>query len=154
MGSLFNPDFQDFIRALNAADVEYLLLGGYAVILYGYDRTTGDMDVWVRPTAANYARLAQAFRRFGMPVFDMTPERFLDPATADVFSFGIAPSSIDILTAPKGVEFEDCHRRRNWIDYEGLPLCLISEEDLLVAKAAAGRQRDLDDIEQLGRGED
>ena len=154
MGSLFNPDFQDFIRALNAAEVEYLLLGGYAVILYGYDRTTGDMDIWVRPTRPNYTRLIEAFRRFGMPTFDMTEERFLDPAVADVFSFGIAPSSIDILTAPKGVDFGDCYTRRNWIEHEGLPLCLIAQEDLLVAKAAAGRQRDLDDIEQLGGRED
>ena len=151
MASIFNVDFQDFLRALNDAAVEYLLLGGYAVILYGYDRTTGDMDVWVARSEGNYERLVNAFRTFGMPTFDMTRERFLDPETADVFSFGIAPSSIDILTRPIGVDFDDCYARRNWIEHDGLSLCLISQDDLIVAKTAAGRKRDLDDVERLKR---
>ncbi len=70
--NIFNPDFQDFIRALNSAEVDYLLVGGYAVILHGYNRTTGDLDVWVRKTSNNYQRLLVAFARFGMPTFDMT----------------------------------------------------------------------------------
>lgn len=149
MASLFNPDFRDFIEELNRAEVRYMLLGGYAVVLYGYDRTTGDMDVWVEATSENYTRLAGAFRHFGMPVFDMTETRFLGEAD-DVFTFGVPPTSIELLTAPKGVDFSDCYDRSAWIEHEGLRLRLIAKADLFVAKRAAGRARDLDDLEQLG----
>ncbi len=150
MSSIFNDDFQDFIRALNTCNVEYMLLGGYAVILYGYDRTTGDMDVWVNRTLDNYRRLQQAFLHFGMPLFDMNQEAFLDPETTDVFSFGLPPSSIDLLTNPKGVDFEDCYCRAVWLEHDRLPIRLICKADLIHAKQAVGRPRDLDDIARLG----
>ena len=142
MGSIFNEDFQDFIRALNQAQVRYMLLGGYAVILYGYDRTTGDLDIWVARSEENYFRLKAAFGIFGMPMFDLTLTRFMDVHKADVFSFGVPPSSIDLLTNPKGVNFDECYPRSTWRDHEGLALRVIAREDLLVAKAAAGRLRD------------
>lgn len=84
-----------------------------------------------------------------MPVFDMTKDRFLDPKKADVFSFGRAPSTIDILTNPKGVEFTSCDDRAAWTTHEDLRLRLISQADLLVEKKATGRLRDLDDIDKL-----
>jgi len=149
MGSIFNLDFQDFIRALNDAEVRYMLLGGYAVILFGYDRTTGDMDVWVERTVGNYERLEKAFLLFGMPLFDMTEVAFLNVHDSDVFSFGSPPSSIELLTNPKGVVFDDCYSRSNWHEHEGLKLRLIAKEDLLVAKRAVARPRDIDDIRRL-----
>ncbi len=149
MSSIFSADFQDFIRALNDSNTEYMLLGGYAVILYGYDRTTGDMDVWVNRTSVNYQRLRVAFSQFGMPMFDMTEARFLDLNQADVFSFGVPPSAIDLLTQAKGVDFDDCFARSTRVDHKGLNLRLIAREDLLRAKAAVGRMRDLDDIQKL-----
>ena len=54
MPNIFNDDFRDFIDSLNKNEVEYILVGGYAVILNGYRRTTGDMDVWVKVTLANH----------------------------------------------------------------------------------------------------
>ena len=69
MGNIFNSDFQDFIIALNRSEVEYVLVGGYSVILHGYARTTGDLDLWVNKTAENYQKIVHAFEMFGMPVF-------------------------------------------------------------------------------------
>lgn len=69
--NIFNVDFQDFIASLNTCGVAYILVGGYSVILHGYSRTTGDMDIWVQNTTENYMRLKEAFDRFGMSVFDM-----------------------------------------------------------------------------------
>ncbi|MEO6037092.1 MAG: hypothetical protein ABIQ93_01685 [Saprospiraceae bacterium] len=63
--NIFNSDFQDFVRALNTVEVDYILVGGYAVILHGYNRTTGDLDVWVRKSPDNYQRLLKAFSQFG-----------------------------------------------------------------------------------------
>ena len=78
MGNLFNPDFRDFLKALHLHDVDYLLVGGYAVILHGYERVTADMDIWVRCTPENYKKIVQAFNSFGMPMFDMTMDNFLN----------------------------------------------------------------------------
>jgi hypothetical protein len=89
--NIFNPDFQDFISALNSSEVAYILVGRYSVILHGYFRTTGDMDIWVQPSAVNYERLQKAFARFGMSVFNMTSERFLDTAQYEVCTFGRPP---------------------------------------------------------------
>ena len=101
MAAIFNDDFRDFIRALNNNNVEYILVGGYAVILHGYRRVTGDMDIWVNRTKENYSKLTNAFLQFGLAVFDMTEEKFLNADTADVFSYGRPPVSIDIITKLK-----------------------------------------------------
>lgn len=68
MVNVFNKDFLDFLHYLNNNKVAYLLVGGYAVILHGYSRTTGDLDIWVRRTKENYECLLSAFKEFGMPV--------------------------------------------------------------------------------------
>ena len=67
MGNIFKEDFRDFIQCLNNCDVRYILVGGFSVILHGYARTTGDMDVWVDRTLENYNRIKLAFLHFGMP---------------------------------------------------------------------------------------
>ena len=71
-----NDDFVDFLNALKECSVEYILVGGYAVIYHGYNRTTGDLDVWVNPTKENYRKLILAFNKFGLSLFDMTEELF------------------------------------------------------------------------------
>ena len=90
MGNIFNDDFRDFIRQLNNHEVRYILVGGYSVILHGYSRTTGDMDIWVDRTPENYKKIKGAFFDFGMPVFDMTEENFLNNPEMEVFSFGLS----------------------------------------------------------------
>lgn len=148
----FYQDFLEFIQALNNHKVEYLLVGGYAVILHGYTRTTGDMDIWVNPSAKNYNRLVKAFGEFGMPLFDMTEEHFLDTSKFDVFTFGVSPVSIDIMTRVKGLVFEAVFPNAASVELdEGLLVRLISLEDLLQAKQASGRAKDFDDIRHLNK---
>lgn len=149
MAAIFNNDFRDFIQALNDCQVEYILVGGYAVIIHGYRRVTGDMDIWVNRTQGNYGKLVKAFMQFGMPVFDMTEEKFLDIEAADVFTFGRAPVSIDILTRLKGVQFENAFSHALSFDDKGLTVRFIHLNNLIDAKKAAGRYKDLDDIEKL-----
>ena len=104
MGNIFNKDFRDFIEALNHFNVEYILVGGYSVILHGYSRTTGDLDIWVNQTVQNYNRIKKAFGLFGMPLFDMTESNFLENKHFNVFSFGRPPVSIDLMTEVKGLK--------------------------------------------------
>lgn len=150
MANIFNDDFRDFIQALNDNKVEYILVGGYAVILHGYRRVTGDMDIWVNRTTENYSKLTKAFSQFGLPLFDMNVQKFLDADKADVFSFGRPPVSIDIITKLKGVEFNDAFSQAMQFDENGLSIRFIHLNNL---KKAAGRHKDLDDIEKLTSGD-
>jgi hypothetical protein len=149
MANIFNDDFRDFIQALNNNKVEYILVGGYAVILHGYRRATGDMAIWVNRTKENYSKLTKAFAEFGLSIFDMTEKKFLDAETVDVFSYGRRPVSIDIITKLKGVEFDDAFFNAMQFDENGLLIRFIHLNNLIQAKKAAGRHKDLDDIEKL-----
>ncbi len=147
---IFNEDFQDFIRALNDCDVAYILVGAYSVILHGYARTTGDMDIWVNPTPENYQQLVKAFNQFGLPIFDMTLNKFLQTEDYDVFTFGRPPVCIEILTKVKGLTFESAHESAQWFEIEeNLSVRALRLADLIVAKKSAGRAKDLDDLENL-----
>jgi len=149
MKNIFNPDFQDFIRSLNEADVKYILVGGYAVILHGYNRTTGDLDIWVERSTDNYQKLLRAFQLFGMPVFDMTLSNFLENDELDVFTFGRPPVSIDIMLSVKGLNFESVFQHLEKKMVEGLEVKVISLPELLKAKIESGRHKDMDDFEKL-----
>lgn len=150
--NIFNPDFADFVKALNRSGVRYMLVGGYAVIIHGYNRSTGDLDLWVEPTQANYRAVQTAFADFGMPLFDMTEDKFLRTADYDVFSFGVPPVAIDLITHLKGLNFGDAYSRSSVYEFEDFAIRVIQYQDLLKAKQAAGRHRDLNDIEQLEKG--
>jgi hypothetical protein len=154
MSTIFNEDFREFIQSLNDNKVEYMLVGGYAVILHGYRRVTGDLDIWVNRTKENYSKLVKAFFQFGLSVFEMSEEKFLDAESADVFSFGRPPVSIDILTRLKGVEFDNAFSQAIQFDENGLIVRFIHLNNLIEAKKASGRYKDLDDIEKLSPGAD
>ncbi len=149
MPELLNEDYLDFIQALNKQKVEYLIVGGYAVIFHGYPRTTGDLDIWIHKTEKNYDRLVEAMADFRMPVFDMTKENFLHNPELDVFSFGRSPVSIEILNQVKGLKFEKAQSNAVHDEIEGIKLLFLSRQDLLTAKKAANRPRDINDIENL-----
>lgn len=149
MPEIFNKDFKDFLKALNNNAVEYLLVGGFAVILHGYSRTTGDMDIWVNRTNENYKKLEAAFREFGMPVFDMTENNFLHHPVWDVFTFGIPPSAIDVMLEVKGLVFSEAYAERQVIKVQEIHLNILSKEYLIKAKKNSGRFKDLDDIQNL-----
>jgi hypothetical protein len=149
MGNIFNDDFREFIQALNNQDVKYILVGGYSVILHGYSRTTGDMDIWVERTEENYRKIFNAFFQFGMPVFDMTKENFLFHPDWEVFSFGRPPISIDLMIIVKGLNFEDCYPSSVFFEEDGLKIRTINYNDLLLAKKSAARAKDINDLENL-----
>ena len=146
---IFNEDFRDFLTALNKNEVEYIVVGGYSVILHGYSRTTGDLDIWVNKEKENYFKLVKAFKEFNMPVFDMTEDNFLKNPELNVFTYGRPPSSIDIMTDVKGLNFNETFKTSQIVEVADLKVRLIALNQLLTAKRAAGRHKDLDDIENL-----
>ncbi len=153
MANIFNNDFQDFINAFNNWQVEYILVGGYSVVLHGYPRTTGDMDIWVNKTAENYKKIVNAFLEFGMPVFDMTEENFLNKPEFDVFTFGRPPVSIDIMTQVKGLDFTKAYKQASNHQVDDLSIKLIHLNDLINSKKQIGRPRDINDVQNLANRE-
>lgn len=149
IGNIFNQDFREFLNALNNNKVKYLLVGGYSVILHGYSRTTGDMDIWVDRTKENYVLLNSAFEEFGMPIFDMTLENFISHPEWDVFTYGKPPVAIDILINLKGVNFDFAFNNSIVFDLDGLSIRTIHKNDLITAKIAANRAKDQNDLENL-----
>lgn len=146
MADLFNPDFVDFLEACSKNEVEYLLVGGYAVILHGYIRSTADMDIWVNKTKGNYKKLAKAFNEFGAPIF--SEEDFLGNKY-DVWGIGIEPTKIEIMGEVKGIKFEECLSECKKLEIKNFEVPYIHLKHLLMAKEAAGRFKDKADIEQL-----
>ena len=149
MPNIFNDDFRDFIFALNEQEVEYMLVGGYAVILNGYRRSTGDMDIWVNVTAANHKKLLNAYMSFGLPTSDISEENFLNNIEIEVFTYGVPPVCIKIMKVLKGCEFAEAYQLSNLFDENGLKIRYINLDTLIQAKKASGRHKDLDDIEKL-----
>ncbi len=138
----------DFVRALNNQQVEYILVGGMAVILHGYVRTTGDMDVWVNKTKENYKKLARALFEFGMPVFDMIEQAFLGEEF-NVWVFGRSPVKIELMTAVKGLDFQSAFALAQYYNEANIPIRFLHINSLIESKKAAGRFKDHDDIEKL-----
>lgn len=141
------PDLSEFLRLLNSHGVEYLLVGGYAVGLHGYPRTTGDMDVWVNPTPANASKLVSALVDFGYAASHLSPAPFTNPTK--IVRLGVPPVCIDLIMSISGADFSASYARRKLDESTGVPVSLISLEDLKANKRAAGRPKDIDDLNYL-----
>lgn len=141
------PDFKEFLKLLNSEQVEYLLVGGYAVGHYGYPRATGDIDVWIAVNPANASAMVRALRKFGFSAGAVSEQSFL--AEDRVVRIGMPPVRIDIITRVEGVDFDQCFARRNQARLDGVEVHLISLDDLKANKRALGRPKDLDDLEHL-----
>ena len=100
-----NRDFAEMLSALSAAGAEFLIVGAHALAAHGTPRATGDIDIWVKATADNAARVLQALQAFGAPRGDLTADDLIQPDT--VFQIGVVPSRVDILSGISGVRFEE-----------------------------------------------
>ena len=144
---LLTTEFKEFLRLLISHRVEFLLVGGYAVGYYGYPRSTLDIDLWVRRSPENAARLVAVLTEFGFGVPPLEPAPFAEPRK--VFRMGVPPNRIEIITSIDGVEFEDCWPRKVAAEISGVSIPTISLEDLKTNKRASGRYKDLTDLEHL-----
>ncbi len=140
-------DFNDFLKLLNQNEVQYLLIGGYAVGYYGYPRATHDMDIWIAVDPENAEKMIDVMIAFGFEKGALSGEVFLKNDA--VVRMGVPPLRLEILMSASGVEFQDCYGRSLSDDIEGVPVKLIHLEDLLANKIAAGRHKDLDDVSNL-----
>lgn len=145
----WSPDFLDLLTALNVADARYMLVGGHAVGLFGRPRATKDFDLWIEASPENARRVMQALREFGAPLGDLVDADL--SVGGNGFRMGTPPFRIELLTDISGVSFADAWPRRETHDLDGTRCHVISREDLLANKRAAGRPQDLADVDILER---
>ena len=149
---MLNPDFRDILSAFSEENVEYLLVGAYALAAHGQVRATGDIDLWVRNSEDNALRIMSALASFGAPLHQIEARDFETPGT--VFQIGVAPRRVDILTSIDAVQFEEAWPAREEVEVAGLKVPVIGRHHLLRNKRATGRPKDLADAAWLASSEE
>jgi len=133
------------LNSLNKNNVEYLLLGGWAVGIYGAPRATADMDVFIAIDDENIRKLQKALFEFGAPT--VPDEHFKE--IGRIFRMGRSPIRIELLNQASGIDFKTCYKKRKIIPVDGIDISIISADDLLKNKAASGREKDVADLRNL-----
>lgn len=141
------PEWNEFLSALIARKVRFVLIGGHAVAGHGEPRLTEDLDVFVEPALANAKRLRAALVDFGFGDVAPSPTELAKPDK--IFMLGQKPYRIDILTGIDGVSFADAWASRVEAEFAVTPLFVIGRDALIANKRAAGRTKDLLDIALL-----
>lgn len=144
---MLNPEFREILSEFCAGEVEFLLVGAYALAVHGLPRATGDIDLWVRRAPENAKKVWEALARFGAPMAGVNPHDFEVPDL--IFQVGVAPRRVDVITQVDGLNFEEAWERCTWADVEGLRIPVVCAEDLLRNKRASGRPKDLGDAAYL-----
>ena len=142
-----SKDFREFIRLLNEHNVQYLVVGGYAVALHGHPRYTKDLDVWVKGENANAKKLLKSLDDFGFGSLDISVDDIVNPDV--VIQLGNPPNRIDLVSSLTGVEFDSCYQARVTANLDGVNINFIDLESLKKNKRATGRYQDLADAENL-----
>ncbi|MFH1778570.1 MAG: nucleotidyltransferase [Candidatus Omnitrophota bacterium] len=142
-------DFRELLQLLNSKRIEYLVIGGYAVALYGYPRATGDMDIWLAISKDNAKKTVEALKEFGFDTPELKEELFLEKGKN--IRMGNPPLRIEFLTSIDGVEFAECYRNKETVKIDDIEVNFISLKDLMRNKKASGRYQDLADLENLGK---
>jgi hypothetical protein len=127
--------------------VEYLVVGGYAVGFYGYPRATGDMDIWIAISPSNAEKTVRALKEFGFGVVGLSKDLFSQKN--QVIRMGRPPLRIEILTSVSGVDFKECYEGKVTKAIDDVNVNFISLGHLKTNKKAAGRLKDLNDLENL-----
>jgi hypothetical protein len=141
---LLNSDFRDILSAFSEQNVEFMVVGAYAVAAHGLPRATGDIDLWIKCSADNANRTWAALKQFGASLTDLSPQDFSIPGI--VVQLGIAPRRIGILTAISGVMYTDAEAHKQPVTIEGITIPVIGLTHLIQNKKAVGRPQDKADV--------
>jgi hypothetical protein len=144
---MLNRDYKEMLQLLLEEQVEFLVVGAYAMAAHGVPRATGDIDLWVRPSEDNAYRVYRALARFGAPLGETDPLEFAGPGL--VFQIGVAPRRIDILTSIDGVSFRDAVSDHLLVSIDDLKVPVLSRSALIANKRASARPKDLLDVATL-----
>ena len=144
---MLNKDYRDILHALAGENAKFLLIGAHAMAAHGYLRATMDIDIWVMPSPDNARAVLRALKRFGAPLHDLTEADLQKDDT--IFQIGVAPRRIDVITGATGLRFEEASAHSMEVEIEGIPVRILSLDDLIRNKRACGRTKDVADAEAL-----
>ena len=144
-----HSDFVELLQLLNEHEVEYLIIGGYAVGFYAEPRYTKDIDIWVNATIKNGRRIITALEKFGAPTDNLSEKDFTLPGL--IYIFGVPPLRVDLLNELKGSKFKDAYKKLNLVKIGKLKIPVVDKETLIRLKRKAGRPQDKIDIKNMSK---
>jgi hypothetical protein len=144
---MLNQDFKEFIQLLNDNQVNYLVIGGYAVAIHGHPRYTKDIDIWIEISEENSQKIITALTEFGFGSLGLTAKDFQEPH--QIIQLGYPPNRIDLITSPDGIDFQTCYDSKIEIMLDDIAVKFIDLDNLKKNKLASGRLQDLADLENL-----
>lgn len=144
---MLNDDYREILQILIKSRVRFLVIGAYAMAIYGHPRSTGDFDIWVEPSKRNSEKIYQSLKKFGAPVSDMRQDTFCEKGI--VFQIGVSPRRVDIITDIDGVDFNKAYKNKKVAKVSGIKLPFISKEDIIKNKESTGRDKDMLDLKYL-----
>jgi hypothetical protein len=141
-------DFKELFEFFNAHNVQYLIVGSYALAFHGSPRYTGDIDVYVKPDIENAVKAMKALTDFGFGSTGLEPSDFESPDT--VVQLGVSPVRIDIITSISGVDWDTAYKGSEDGYYGDVQVKYIGRSEFITNKRASGRKKDIADLEALG----
>lgn len=141
-------DFEEFLALLNAHEVDFMIVGDYALAFHGAPRYTGDIDVFVKPDRKNAQRIIKVLKEFGFSSLELSIDDFQNED--NVVQLGLPPVRIDIITSISGVSWEQADAAKEPGLYGNVPVNYIGKTQYIANKKAIGRAKDIADIEALG----
>ena len=142
-----HEDFKDFIETLNKNNVEYVIVGAFALAFHGHPRATGDIDIWLKPTPQNAKAVLKALNDFGFSELDISDD---DIVSGKIIQLGYPPVRIDLITLMEGLTHEEIWEGRVSGTFGDQQVFYIGREAFIRNKKAMGRHKDLADLELLG----
>jgi hypothetical protein len=149
MINIFNDFHQHFLMELLNGEVEFIVVGGMSVVFHGYIRTTGDMDLWIRPSNENKEKLLLVIALFEISEDSISRLKDRDFTEMLAFHFKNPPEKIEFLTKISGLHFDDAWSHCDYLKTDEFDIPFISFDDLIINKLSTGRLKDLADVEEL-----
>lgn len=143
----YNQDFKDLLNLLSENQVEFIIIGAYAVIFYTEPRFTSDLDIWINPTKNNAEKIWKTLEEFGAPLLEVEISDFTNPDI--IYQIGVDPVRIDVFMGVPGLNFNDSYEDAVQSNYDGIPIRFLSRKDLIKAKKTTKREQDILDIKRL-----
>jgi predicted nucleotidyltransferase len=148
MDIFFEPH-RKMLRLLHDYDVNFMLVGGFAVNYYGFNRPTGDMDIWLKPENENKEKLLKALTAYGFNSESVNYVKSLDFNDTLVFTCGELPFRIDFLTKISGVNYSEAEPQAVKTTMENINIHIIDIHHLVLSKMSNNRTKDKLDVEEL-----
>lgn len=140
---------KNFLLLLLKHEVAFILIGGYAVIYHGYERTTADMDIWLMPDNSNRDKFVAALIENGIEQETISVLKNTDFTQTHVMHLGEKPFQIDFLTRVNNVTFDEAWEQKIMLPLKDLSVPVLHFEHLILTKITSNRTKDKLDVEEL-----